>query len=254
MPVDTLLLVVASADHVGERLGSALDVDVVIPRRAAVVVEVVVPVEVGQIDVLLAAVAPVGDDPRARRILGLVVAPLPERLVIGLGVGGVGRVLRRHHEEVGDLGRVVAAGLVVGRGRGTGDGEIAVVRHLGLLVVLAALGGDQDDAERAAGAVDGGRSGVLENRDRLDVVRVDAVGIGFHAVDQDQRAAAVGRRRCRGCCTTRPAPGCPDERVTLRLGMAPCRALPTLDTGRSWSSFCETLATAPVRLAFFCTP
>ena len=193
--VDALLLVIASADHVGERLGSALDVDVVVPRRAAVVVEVVVPVEVGQIDVLLTAVAPVGDDPRTRRVLGLVVAPLPESLVVGLGVGGVGGVLRGHHKEVGDLGRVVSARLVVGRGRGAGDGEIAVVRHFGLLVVLAALGGDQDDAEGSACAVDGGGRSVLQDRDRLDVVRVDAVGIGLDAVDQHQGAAAVGRGR-----------------------------------------------------------
>ena len=194
-PVDALLLVVASADHVRERLGSALDVDVVIPRRAAVVVEVVIPVEVGQIDVLLTAVAPVGDDPRTRRILGLVVAPLPERLVIGFGVGGVGRVLSRHHEEVGNLGRVVAAGFVIGRGRGAGHGEITVVRHLGLFVVPPALGRNQNDAERAAGTVDRGRGGVFQHRDRLDVVRVDTVGIGFHTVDQNQRTASVGRSR-----------------------------------------------------------
>ena len=192
MRLTPLLLVIASADHVGERLGSALDVDVVVPRRAAVVVEVVVPVEVGQIDVLLAAVALVGDDPRARRVLGLVVAPLPEGLVVGLGVGGVGGILRGHHEEVGDLGRVIAARLVVGRGRGAGDGEIAVVRHFGLLVVLAALGGDQDDAERAACAVDRGRGSIFQHRDRLDVVRVDAVGIGLDAVDQHQGLPPLG--------------------------------------------------------------
>ena len=194
-PVDALLLVVTSADHVGQRLGTALDVDVVVPRRAAVVVEIVIPVEVGQIDILLAAVAVVGDDPRTRRIFGLVVAPLPERLVIGLGVGGVGRVLGRHHEEVGDLGRIVAAGFVIGRGRRAGHGEITVVRHLGLFVIPPALGRDQNDAERAAGTVDRGRGGVFQHRDRLDVVRVDTVGIGLHAVDQNQRAASVGRGR-----------------------------------------------------------
>ena len=61
--VDTLLLVVTAADHVRKRLAATLDVDVVIPGRAGVVVEVVVPVEVGQVDVLLLAVAAVGDDP-----------------------------------------------------------------------------------------------------------------------------------------------------------------------------------------------
>ena len=194
-PVDALLLVVTSADHVGQRLGTALDINVVIPRRTAVVVEVVVPVEIGQIDILLAAVAVVGDDPRTRRIFGLVVAPLPESLVIGLGIGGVGRVLGRHHKKVGDLGRVVAAGFVIGRGRGTGHGEITVVRYLGLFVILPALGRDQNDAECAAGTINSGRGGVFQHRDRLDVVRVDTIGIGLHAVDQNQRTASVGRGR-----------------------------------------------------------
>ena len=75
--VDTLLLVVTAADHVRKRLAATLDVDVVIPGRAGVVVEVVVPVEVGQVDVLLLAVAAVGDDPGPRRILLFVVAALP---------------------------------------------------------------------------------------------------------------------------------------------------------------------------------
>ena len=75
--VDALLLVVTAADHVRKCLAATLDVDVVIPGRAGVVVEVVVPVEVGQVDVLLLAVAAVGDDPGPRRILLFVVAALP---------------------------------------------------------------------------------------------------------------------------------------------------------------------------------
>ena len=57
-----------------------------------VVVEVVVPVEVGQIDILLTAVAPVGDDPPDALFSVFVVVPAPERALgeVGLPVVGGG--------------------------------------------------------------------------------------------------------------------------------------------------------------------
>ena len=85
---------------------------------------------------------------------------------IGVGV--------HHLEEVGDI-------LDTGRGVGADPG----------LSFLAALGGDEDDAVRAAHAVHGRGGGVLQDGDVLDVVRVDLPEGAFDTVHEHQRLGAV---------------------------------------------------------------
>ena len=81
-------------------------------------------------------------------------------------------LLRVHH--VGQLGQVLGAVEAV-----IGDDHAAF---------LALLGGHEHDAVRGAGAVDGGRRGVLQDVDGLDVVRVQGVDVAAgHAVDDIQR-------------------------------------------------------------------
>ena len=58
----------------------------------------------------------------------------------------------------------------------------------GAVAFLAALGGHEDHAVRRTGTVDGGRTGVLEDFDGLDVVRVDVTEAGtLGTVDDDER-------------------------------------------------------------------
>ena len=59
---------------------------------------------------------------------------------------------------------------------------------------LAALGGDHDDAVRAAGAVQGVGGGVLEDGHRLDIGGVDEVQVAVigHAVHDDERGGVGG--------------------------------------------------------------
>ena len=73
------------------------------------------------------------------------------------------------------------------------DTPLDVEGHLGV-AGLAALGGDHDDAVRAAGAVQGVGGGVLEDRHRLDIRRVDEVQVAVigHAVHDDQRRGVGG--------------------------------------------------------------
>ena len=71
--------------------------------------------------------------------------------------------------------------------------EGAVIGDMGRsgLVLGTLLGGDEDDAVRAAGAVDGGRGRILEDGHRLDVLR--GQGADFtagDAVDHHERAVA----------------------------------------------------------------
>ena len=88
---------------------------------------------------------------------------------------------------------VVAAGLVVGRGRRSGQAEAAAVAHFRPAVFFlgAALGRDEDDAGGALGTVDGRRGGILDDRDVVHVGGVDVLEVAFHAVDEYQRRAAV---------------------------------------------------------------
>ena len=80
--------------------------------------------------------------------------------------------------------------------------DAAVVGHLDR-AAAAFLRGDDDDAVGSAGAVDGGRGGVLQHGEALDVVGVDRgeriahAGTAFtghgHAVDDDERVVVGGK-------------------------------------------------------------
>ena len=114
-------------------------------------------------------------------MFGLVVTPFPHGLIVGLGVIGITYAATRLHEKIGDAGRIIAASLVIGRGRRCRESESGFC------------------------TVDGSRGRIFQHGNRFDVVGVDAVGIALHAIDKDQRAAAVGRTRAAdletGSCT-----------------------------------------------------
>ena len=63
------------------------------------------------------------------------------------------------------------------------------------LALLAAAGLDQDDTVRTADTVEGGRGGVLQDGEALDLVhvhRTHGIGTTLHTIHDDQRALAVG--------------------------------------------------------------
>ena len=112
-----------------------------------------------------------------------------------------------------------------------------VVGHLqDALVGVADLGlpgrtvfrGDEDDAVGGARSVDRGRGGVLEHRDRCDVVRVHVVHAPFHAVNEHQRAVGAGGERAVAADT--------DRRV-VRTGLA--GTLRDVHTGRQARQRCR---------------
>ena len=76
------------------------------------------------------------------------------------------------------------------------DGVAAVVEDLAVSL-LTGLGGDDDHTVTCLRAVDGGRSGVLENLDALYILRIDSAEAGhLEAVDNVQRiagATVIGR-------------------------------------------------------------
>ena len=71
-------------------------------------------------------------------------------------------------------------------------GYLAIVLHGGI-AAAGALGGDDDHAVGAAGAVDGGCGAVLEHVHRFHLLEVDAADVGVnHTVDDDERSLACG--------------------------------------------------------------
>ena len=80
---------------------------------------------------------------------------------------------------------------------GLQEGEIAVVVEAEFPAFgLRVLGGDEHDAEGGPGTIDGGRCGILQHGNTLDIIRVQQGRIPLHAVNQDEGAAAAadGRR------------------------------------------------------------
>ena len=75
------------------------------------------------------------------------------------------------------------------------EGGVGVEGHLRSLALDTLVGGDEDDTVGAAGTVDGGGGGVLEDVHALDVTRGD-VGEGSHerhAVEDDERVVGGGQ-------------------------------------------------------------
>ena len=206
-PLHTGLTVVGARNQVLDVFRSAAQRDAVLLYGALLAEEHVPPVVVAVVDPLLAAVAHIFDDPRAVGMLGFVVHARQQLLHVVVGVVDVFGPLFDLPEAVDFVDRPVAAVFVIGRGRGLLPAEAAAVTH-GRLAVLGRprLGRHEDDAECGAGAVDGGGRCVLDDRNRLDVVGVDAVQVTHDSVDQHERvgrvdrvhAADVDRRRAAG--------------------------------------------------------
>ena len=156
-----LLVEVPGREHVGRVLGTARDADVVVLLEGVLH---------GLLDERFAVAVDV-------HVLNLGCGEDGAPAGIGQGFVAQDGVFVRGYmfeEDMGLLGTQLCA---------EGDGRS------GLLVSL--LGGDEDDAVRGAGAVDGSGTGILEDVHRFDVVGVEVVhprGLGLgHAVDNDQR-------------------------------------------------------------------
>ena len=59
------------------------------------------------------------------------------------------------------------------------------------MILSTAFGSNQHDTESCTCAIDGGGGGVFQDRHAGHVLRVDEVGVHFHAVHQYQRVTAV---------------------------------------------------------------
>ena len=74
------------------------------------------------------------------------------------------------------------------------DGSIAGEIQAGLFLATTAAGGDQDDTVGRTGSVHGSGGRILEDGDRLDIVKVDAVDVHIgHTVHHNQWAGVVDR-------------------------------------------------------------
>ena len=157
----TSLMELRSGDHVSNLGTAALDGDIVLVLGVVELLHDGIPLGIGGI----ALVGVVGLD-----------------LCRGVDTGADPEVLQlvtRHH------------GLVevrVGEGRNT---VLGTDGNLCAGIVGAGLGGHENDTVRSAGTVDGGGGGILEDRDRKDVVRIhrhDGVTAGRNTVDHIQRS------------------------------------------------------------------
>ena len=122
-------------------------------------------------------------------IVGVVVAILAAQTIVLRHVVTIGGAVER---SVGPLpqdellrvqGRIHARGLA--------ELVVHVVTYRNT-AGLRTLRGDEDNAVRTAGTVDGGGGSVLQNVDGLDLFRRDVRKRSGHAVDEDERVVALG--------------------------------------------------------------
>ena len=147
-----------------------------------------------------------GVEPRTRKVLRVVEA---RRLVEAVVVPCVVEEARIDVTVVHD----------VGNGRGLLDGDVARVVDRELVGEFArVLGGDEHHAVGCARTVDGGRSCVLEHRDRLDVVGVEHRGVALDAVDQHQSRSARADRRLAADVVRRRAVGLAVGQRNIEVG------------------------------------
>ena len=194
---DTVGLLVAYAEHLGALVGTVADGDVVALGEAGaadsvepvgvaedhglIVVDVtIVETTNGEVDILTGNWIVSGDGHAIGGIeIQTVVLSVDDRIeaIVEGGLSHGGSILI----SVAELHLRLA---VVERSL-SGSGEV----NLYLLVLLAALGGDDDDTIGSAATVDRGRSGVLQNLHRLDVVHVKGVEgrSGGHTIDNVER-------------------------------------------------------------------
>ena len=194
-PLHTGLTIVSARNEVLDVLRAATQRYAVLLHGALLAEEHVPPVVVAVVDPLLAAVAHLFDDPRTVGVFGLVVHTRQQLLHVVVVVVDVFRTAVLDLPETVDLvNRPVTAVFIVGRRRGFLPAETAAVTYRRFAVLgRTGFGRDQNDAERRAGTVDGGGRCVLDDRNRLDVVGVDAVQIAHDPVDQHERIGRVDR-------------------------------------------------------------
>ena len=181
------------AEHVAPRVGGHGAVGAVAGRGidgTAVILgtEVVVGVLRGERLLAVAVLAHGLEEAIVRRVDVLLEAQVPESVRIA---GAEGRLIGRHVSHLVSL-----------------DGSVEV--HMDAAVLLTLLHGDEDDAVRAFGTVQGGRGSALQDGEVLDILHVDVgqtvgldalvapvvgvVGIAVthrHAVHDDERLAGT---------------------------------------------------------------
>ena len=164
----TALLEVAGTGHIAHILIATRYVDA-LPVLEARLVSQVIPVGVGM-SVGIGAVV---------KLLDVLV--------------GEGRRLARAGQGHIVIGSVLARAHAVHQSRGIGETIIAVVRNTGLSV-LTTLRSDEDHTVGSLRTVDGGRCGVLQYGDTLNILRVERVDIaGLHTIHEDIGAGVVER-------------------------------------------------------------
>ena len=182
----TVLVQEVTADHVGQFLRAAADADVVFLRGYVAAEHFFKPVcvgkgaAVGQVAVVRAHYRTIIF--RCGGIRELAGLPLPHFLDGFLG------------EHVPSQSLVEVVGEINGVGhlrhtRRAGEADVARIVHA-RLACLAALRGNQDNAECASCTVNRRSGCVLQYGHGLDVVRVQGVHVAFHAVNQYQRLGA----------------------------------------------------------------
>ena len=161
--------------------------------------------------------------PWAFGVFGLVVPAGFQFGEVFLAVFGVASPVVGHQVFIDQFCSIVSCGKEIGLDSRAREAESSVIADFGG-AVLSFFRGYQDYTERGSCTVYGRRGCIFHHRDGFDVPWIDIVEVAFDTIDKNQ---------------------------ILRLGTAPCRARPGLETGRSSISFEDMASTAPVRLAFF---
>ena len=71
--------------------------------------------------------------------------------------------------------------------------EIIIIIEFRSHVLFTLLGGNQDYSKRSTCSVDSCRSGIFQDRNRLDILRINHIDIHRYIIDQHQRTTTVDR-------------------------------------------------------------
>ena len=179
---------------------------------------------------------------------------LVEEVVVGVGVGlchGVTAI------EVLVVHELIISLIVLGRirnyiviGNQAGVGTPTGVETHGSFTGLAFLGGDDNNTIGAAVTVNGGSSGILQDRHGLNVARVDVGDFSFigNAIYNDERAGAC----IHGTDTTDADDG--TATIICTPGVVPARAEVTLEDSFLEMVSLSTTAAEPVKELLVAVP
>ena len=189
---DTFLVIVCPAHQVFHILRTPAQRDAVLLSRTTVVVHHVPPVVVAVVHPLTATVSCIFHYPRAVGVLRLVVHTSQQLLHVVVGIVNVVSSVLRLPEGIHRIHRPVTGRFVVGsRGRSL-PSQTAAVAHDSLTVLRRArLGGDQNHTECRTCTVYRRSRRILDDRDRLHVIRVHTVQFAHRTVYQHQRTGTV---------------------------------------------------------------